>query len=115
MKKIDELIEQIISEAPKVNFKGHSFALKVDVNEDPKKKGVKIQFIPTEFGQISQTEQNDIAIDLEDRLEAGLSKHGLSVERDRNLKDPTIIGFFIYIEYFNRLVRNILTSKQDVT
>ena len=33
--------------------------LKVDVNEDPNKKGLKIQFIPTTFGQLSFTEQND--------------------------------------------------------
>ena len=67
-KVILETIKQVIAESAKVKFAGHQFMLKVDVNEDPNKKGLKIQFIPTTFGQISQTEQNDIAIELETRL-----------------------------------------------
>ena len=85
--------------------------LKVDVNEDPNKKGLKIQFIPTTFGQLSPTEQNDIAIELETRLEAGLDKFEMRVERDRNLKDKTIIGFFVYIEYFDKIVRQALANQ----
>ena len=67
-----ETVKQVIAESAKIKFAGHQFMLKVDVNEDPNKKGIKIQFIPTTFGQISPTEQNDIAIELEQRLEDGL-------------------------------------------
>ena len=108
MSKLETLIKEMISEAAKINFAGHKFLLKVDVNEDPQKKGVKIQFLPTEFGSITKTEQNDIAIELEQRLEQGLNQYDFKVERDRNLKDKTIIGFFIYIEYFDRMVRAAL-------
>ncbi len=69
-KFILEAVKQVIAEAAKIKFAGHQFMLKVDVNEDPQKKGLKIQFIPTTFGQLSKTEQNDIAIELESRLEA---------------------------------------------
>jgi len=110
MKYINE-IKKIIGEAAKVNFAGHSFILKVDVNEDPQKKGIKIQFLPTQFGAISPTEQNDIAIELEERLEKGLAEFGMRVERDRNLKDKTIIGFFIYIEYIDKIVRQALSGQ----
>tara|TARA_R100001129_G_scaffold33386_2_gene22590 strand:- start:32596 stop:32970 length:375 start_codon:yes stop_codon:yes gene_type:complete len=108
--KLENLVKQI-TEAAKINFAGHQFILKVDTNEDPQKKGVKVQFIPTEFGSISATEQNDIAIELEERLEQGLSDYDLRVERDRNLKDKTIIGFFIYIEYFDRIIRKALADQ----
>ncbi len=111
MENLKSLIKQVISEATKVNFAGHKFVLKVDVNEDPNKKGVKVQFIPTSFGQLTSTEQNDIAIELQKRLEAGLKKYDLSVERDRNLKDKTVIGFFIYIEYFDKLIRKALAGQ----
>ena len=111
MENLKSLIKQVISEATKVNFAGHKFVLKVDVNEDPNKKGVKVQFIPTSFGQLTPTEQNDIAIELQKRLEAGLKEYDLSVERDRNLKDKTVIGFFIYIEYFDKLVRKALAGQ----
>ena len=109
--QLQELINDVIAEAAKVNFAGHEFLLKVDTNEDPQKKGVKVQFIPTTFGKISSTERNDIAIELEGRLEQGLGEYELKVERDRNLKDKTIIGFFIYSEYFDKIIRKALSNQ----
>ena len=110
MKRLKELVS-MVTEAAKINFAGHSFLLKVDTNEDPQKKGVKVQFIPTEFGALTPTQQNDIAIELEERLEQGLGDYELRVERDRNLKDKTIIGFFIYIEYFDKIIRKALSGQ----
>ena len=111
MSNIREIVREVINENAKVNFAGHQFMLKVDVNEDPQKKGVKIQFLPTEFGSITKTEQNDIAIELEQRLEQGLNQYDFKVERDRNLKDKSIIGFFIYIEYFDKIIRKALSGQ----
>mgnify|MGYP003114293722 FL=1 len=111
MNKLEQLVKETLNEAAKVNFVGHSFLLKVDTNEDPQKKGVKVQFIPTEFGDLTTTQQNDIAIELEQRLERGLAEFELRVERDRNLKDKSIIGFFIYIEYFDRIIRKALSGQ----
>lgn len=111
MKKLEKLVKQVLSEAAKINFAGHTFVLKIDTNEDPQKKGVKVQFLPTKFGSITPTEQNDIAIELEKRLEQGLAEYELRVERDRNLKDKTIIGFFIYIEYFDKIIRKALSGQ----
>ena len=110
-KKIEKYIKKLISEAAKIKFAGHNFILKVDTNEDPQKKGVKVQFLPTKFGTITSTEQNDIAIELEKRLSKGLEQFDMKVERDRNLKDKTIIGFFIYIEYFDRIIRKALSGQ----
>lgn len=108
---LEETVRQVLSEATKVHFGKYDFILKLDTNEDPRKKGLKIQFIPTQFGQMNQTTQNDVAIELETRLEKGLADYGLRVERDRGLKDKTIIGFFIYLEYFDRLVRKALEGQ----
>jgi len=104
-------IKSVVNEAVRINFKGHQFVLKVDVNEDPNKKGIKIQFLPTSFGNLTPTEQNDIAIALEQKLEEGLQPYSMRIERDRNLKDKTIIGFFIYIEYIDKIVRSALASQ----
>lgn len=111
MEKIEQYVKELINEAAKINFAGHQFMLKIDTNEDPQKKGLKIQFLPTKFGSITKTEQNDIAIELEKRLEDGLSQYEMRVERDRNLKDKTIIGFFVYIEYFDKIVRKALSGQ----
>jgi hypothetical protein len=106
-------IKQILSEVTKVNFKGHKFVLKIDVNEDPNKKGVKVQFLPTTFTGMSKKEQDDIAMELGAKLNQGLSALGLAVERDRELKDKTIIGFFIYIEYLNKIIINALNQAAN--
>lgn len=108
---IYKLVHQVMAEGAKVNFADHEFLLKVDTNEDPQKKGIKVQFIPTQFGKISKTQQNDIAIELEKRLEQGLGEYDMRVERDRNLKDKTIIGFFIYIEYLDKIIRSALSGQ----
>tara|TARA_B100001093_G_scaffold336249_1_gene321096 strand:- start:346 stop:732 length:387 start_codon:yes stop_codon:yes gene_type:complete len=106
-------IKNILNEAVKINFKGQQFVLKVDVNEDPNKKGIKVQFLPTSFGNLTRTEQDDIAIALGDKLTDGLKQYGMDVERDRNLKDKTIIGFFIYIEYLDKIIRKALAGEED--
>ena len=105
MNKLETYVKEVLEEATKVNFGDYKFLLKVDTNEDPQKMGVRVSFIPMEFGKINSTTQNDIAIELESRLERGLAEFGLRVERDRAVKDKSIIRFFIYIEYFDRLIR----------
>jgi hypothetical protein len=104
-------VKNVIAEATKINFKGHKFVLRVDVNEDPNKKGIKVQFLPTTFGAMSPQEQNDIAIALGERLDVGLNPLGMRVERDRNLKDKSVVGFFIYIEYIDKIIRQALQSN----
>lgn len=111
MNKLETYVKEVLEEATKVNFGDYKFLLKVDTNEDPQKMGVRVSFIPMEFGKINSTTQNDIAIELESRLERGLAEFGLRVERDRAVKDKSIIRFFIYIEYFDRLIRKALSSQ----
>lgn len=108
-------IKQVLSEATAVNFQGQKFILKVDVNEDPNKKGIKVQFLPTSYDGLTKQKQDDIAMALESKLDQGLAAMGMKVERDRQLKDKTVIGFFIYIEYVDRIIRQALakTSQQQ--
>ena len=108
---IDTLIKNVLEESVKLNFAGHSYLMKVDTNEDPLKMGVRITFTPTEFGNVNPSQLNDIAIELESRLEKGLAQYGLRVERDRAIKDKTAIRFIIYIEYFERLFKKALKGQ----
>lgn len=111
MNKLENLVRKTLSEAAKINFAGHSFILKIDTNEDPNKKGIKVQFLPTKFGSISKTEQDDIANELALRLDRGLADYELRVERDRELKDKTIIGFFIYADQLDKIIRKALSGQ----
>lgn len=110
MKQLEKYIKKTINEAAKINFAGHKFLLKVDTNEDPQKKGVKVQFIPTQFGKITPTEKNDIANELFERLNTGLAEYELFVERDRQLKDKSIVGFFIYADQIDKMIRKALAG-----
>lgn len=110
MNTLEKIVRETLTEAAKINFAGHQFVLKVDTNEDPQKKGVKVQFLPTKFGTITPTEQNDIANELAGRLNSGLAEYELRVERDRELKDKTIIGFFIYADQFDKMIRKALVG-----
>lgn len=106
-------IKQVLSEVTAVNFKGQKFILKVDVNEDPNKKGIKVQFMPTQFNGMNKQKQDELAMELENKLDQGLSTMGMKVERDRQLKDKTIIGFFIYIEYVDKIIRQALSQTDQ--
>jgi len=106
-------IKQVLSEVTTVNFQGQKFVLKVDVNEDPNKKGIKVQFMPTQFNGMNKQKQDELAMALENKLDQGLQSMGMKVERDRQLKDKTIIGFFIYIEYIDRIIRQALTQSNQ--
>jgi hypothetical protein len=35
----------------------------------------------------------------------------MQVERDRQLKDKSVIGFFIYIEYVDKIIRQALGTQ----
>ena len=109
--ELENLVQEVITESTKVNFGRYKFLLKVDTNEDPQKMGVRISFIPTEFGQIKSTTLNDVAIELESRLEKGLAEYGLRVERDRAVRDKSVIRFIIHVEYFSRLIRKALEGQ----
>jgi hypothetical protein len=106
-------IKQVLLEATAVNFQGQKFILKVDVNEDPNKKGIKVQFLPTTYDGMSKQKQDEIAMALESKLDQGLASMGMKVERDRQLKDKTIIGFFIYIEYVDKIIRQALQQSNQ--
>ena len=106
------MINKMITEA-KVSLDGEQFNLKVDVNEDPTKKGIKVQFIPIQFNSLSPQKRDDLAMKLFDKLNSGLEQYNMKVERDRELKDKTIIGFFIYIEYLDKIIRNGISSSKS--
>ena len=109
---LEQEVKKVLAEATKVNFKGQKFILKLGANEDPHKTGIKIQFIPVNVDGLGNNERNVIAIELEKKLEAGLAPYELRVERDRDLKDKTVIGFFIYIDVFDALIQKALTSQE---
>lgn len=104
--KLDILkeVKSTLQEVTAVNYKGKKYVLKIDVNEDPNKKGIKIQFIPTDYSSEMSRDQTELAMELQAKLNQALSPIGLSVERDRQLKDKSVIGFFVFLEYLEKVI-----------
>ena len=108
-------VETVLNESVRLNFGNIQFVMKLDANEDPNKKGIKIQFVPVEYGQIDQTQYNDIAEELKRRINTGLLSQGfnLTLERDRQIRDKTIISLFLHIDGFDKIIRQALLARSE--
>jgi hypothetical protein len=83
--------------------------LKVDVNHNPTKKGIKVQF---KLPQALEGEAKaDATRKLQSKLTQGLSQYGLTVNQDTDVPYPDVIGFLIPIADLRSLILNSITPK----
>ena len=80
--------------------------LKLDVNPNPTKKGVKVQFILPKGYTTNQKEE--LTQKLKTRLNAGLAPHMLSVDVDLDVPYENVIGFLIRLSNIKMLVKSAL-------
>ena len=80
--------------------------LKLDVNPNPTKKGVKVQFILPKGYSVNQKEE--LTQKLKTRLNAGLAPHMLSVDVDLDVPYENVIGFLIRLSNIKMLVKSAL-------
>jgi hypothetical protein len=100
----------------KVSYKGKQFKLKIDVNKNPTKKGIKIQFFPLTSPNkldtnLSKSSQDDFAIGFQMFLNEKLKPLKLEVDRDPDVPDENIIGFTLRLEFIDRIIRDILKGN----
>jgi hypothetical protein len=81
----------------KVTISGQQFGVVFDVGVNPTKRGLKLKFVNLN-PNIDVRSQADIASKISLVLQKRLSPHGIIVDRDTEIKDPTIIGFYIPLE-----------------
>jgi hypothetical protein len=80
--------------------------LKLDVNPNPTKKGIKVQFIlPRGY---STNQKEDLTQKLKTKLNAGLAPHMLSVDVDLDVPYENVIGFLIRLSNIKMLVKSAL-------
>jgi hypothetical protein len=87
--------------------------LKLDVNPNPTKKGVKVQFILPKGYSINQKEE--LTQKLKTKLNAGLAPHMLSVDVDLDVPYDNVIGFLIRLSNIKMLVKSALESGEEPT
>jgi hypothetical protein len=87
--------------------------LKLDVNPNPTKKGVKVQFILPKGYSTNQKEE--LTQKLKTKLNAGLAPHMMSVDVDLDVPYDNVIGFLIRLSNFKMLIKSILEGNTAET
>ena len=82
--------------------------LRVDVNHNPTKKGIKVQFVlPQELeGDAKATATQK----LQSKLNQGLAQYNLTVSQDTDVPYSNVIGFLIPIDDFKMMNKNAIVG-----
>jgi len=82
--------------------------LRVDVNHNPTKKGIKVQFV------LPQAIEGDAKAEATQKLQAkltqGLSQYNLTVSQDTDVPYSNVIGFLIPIADFKLFIKNAISG-----
>jgi hypothetical protein len=84
--------------------------LKVSVNKNPTKEGIKIQFV---FPSVMEEDKKAaLTQKLQEKLNNGLKQYNMTSQLDTDVPYENIIGFTIPISDIKLLVKNIF-DKED--
>jgi hypothetical protein len=82
--------------------------LKVSVNKNPTKEGIKVQFV------LPQTLEGDAKAEaaqkLQSKLNQGLEQYNLTVSQDTDVPYSNVIGFLIPIADIKLLIKNAISG-----
>jgi hypothetical protein len=83
--------------------------LRVDVNKNPTKTGIKVQFVlPETLEGDAKTEATQ---KLQSKLNQGLSQYNLTVSQDTDVPYSNVIGFLIPIADIKLLIKNAMGGE----
>jgi hypothetical protein len=80
--------------------------LKVDINKNETKKGIKVQFILPEV--IMGDEKTNLTQKLQSKLNSGLAQYNLTANIDTDVPYENVIGFLIRIQDIRLMIKNAL-------
>ena len=82
--------------------------LKIDVNHNPTKKGIKVQFVLPQT--LMGDEKTAMTQKLQSRLNQGLAQYNLTVSQDTDVPYSNVIGFLIPIADFKLFIKNAISG-----
>ena len=80
--------------------------LRVDVNHNPTKKGVKVQFVLPQA--VEGDKKAEVTQKLQSKLNQGLEQYNLTVSQDTDVPYANVIGFLIPIADIKLLIKNAI-------
>ena len=86
-------------------FGGYNWSVKFDVNKNPTKVGIRIQFYPKDGSQLDGARLNEVGNDLAAYLQRKFSKYDIIIDRDKDFQDKyTAIGFIIPLDSLSQFI-----------
>lgn len=86
--------------------------LRVDVNHNPTKKGIKVQFVLPQA--IEGDSKAEVTQKLQTKLNQGLSQYNLTVSQDTDVPYSNVIGFLIPIADFRLFIKNAISGGDNI-
>ena len=112
---ISNTLSEYISEA-ELSTGDNTFTIKVAVNKNPTKEGIKIQLIPKGRTILNDPdEKNSVSEKVQSAMNNALDKYGLQVNIDPDIKqstdNPNVLGYYIPITQFKNLITKALKGE----
>ena len=114
-----ETVDELLREA-ELKTGDNDFTIKVDVNKNPTKKGVKVQLIPKgDTILVDPDEKIDVNQKVQQAMNARLAKYDLQVNIDPDIKqatdNPNVLGYYIPLQQIKNLILKALKGdkKED--
>ena len=108
-KDIKKIIREELNEA-EVTAGGSKFNLRMGVNKNPTKLGIKIQFEPL-GGMLATDVKSKLEVALQEKLNQSLMEYDIQISKDTDVPRPEVIGFFIPLSQIKNLIVKSLTGS----
>ena len=110
-----ETLNEYITEA-ELSTGDNTFTIKVDVNKNPTKKGIKIQLIPKgETILVDPDEKIKVNEKIQSAMNKALAQYGLQVNVDADIAqatdNPNVLGYYIPLTQFKNLIIKALKGE----
>ena len=95
--------KELLKEGTEISAGGNKFNLRTGVNKNPTKLGIKIQFEP-KAGFLQPDTKDKLEVALQEKLNDGLRKYKIQVNKDPDVPRDEVIGFWIPLAQLKALV-----------
>ena len=95
--------KELLKEGTEISAGGSKFNLRTGVNKNPTKLGIKIQFEP-KAGFLDPDTKDKLEVALQEKLNDGLRKYKIQVNKDPDVPRDEVIGFWIPLGQLKALV-----------
>ena len=109
-KDIKKIIKEELKEAT-VTADDTKFNLRMGVNKNETKLGIKIQFEPI-AAALDSDKKSKLEVALQEKLNQALMEYDIQISKDTDVPRPETIGFFIPLSQFKNLILKSLTGEK---